>query len=90
MLNTAVPIPEIRKEFGVTSRLATVNATKIAREMLGRPITNTTMIGALIKATGLVKLESLIGPLEHRFGKEGAKKNIEAMKKAYEETQIDG
>jgi pyruvate ferredoxin oxidoreductase gamma subunit len=68
-------------------RLATVDAMSIAKEILGLPIVNTTMLGAMIKATGIVTLESLEGPLNERFGKVAAK-NIEAMKKAYDETVV--
>ena len=49
--------------------VATVDATRIAREMLGVPIINTTMLGALIKATGVVDMKSLMEPLENRFGR---------------------
>ena len=66
-----------------------VDAMKIARESIGRPITNTTMIGALLKVSGLVELDDMIGPLEHRFGKI-AEKNVIAMKRAYEETIVEG
>ena len=45
------------------------------------------MIGTLLKATGIVKLESLLEPLKHRFGRL-AEKNINAMKRAYEETSL--
>jgi pyruvate ferredoxin oxidoreductase gamma subunit len=68
-------------------RIATVDAMSIAREVLGLPIVNTTMLGALIKATEIVKLESLEEPLNERFGKIAAK-NIEAMRRAYEETVV--
>ena len=36
----------------MTHDLATCNATQIAREELGLPITNTTMLGALLKGPG--------------------------------------
>jgi pyruvate ferredoxin oxidoreductase gamma subunit len=45
------------------------------------------MIGALLKATGLVKMESMIKPLEDRFGRL-AERNINSMKKAYQDAQI--
>lgn len=69
------------------SKMATVDAMGIARAVLGLPIVNTTMIGALVKATGIVKLESLEAPMKERFGKVAAK-NIAAMRKAYEETVV--
>ncbi len=87
IVNTKKSLQAIESEFKVKQKLATIDATKIARELLGVPIVNTTMVGALIKATGVVKLESLIEPLQHRFG-HLAERNINAMKKAYEETLV--
>ncbi|MFC1860516.1 pyruvate ferredoxin oxidoreductase subunit gamma [Chloroflexota bacterium] len=87
VINTKESFKAIKSEFKVKQQLATIDATKIAQELLGVPIVNTTMIGALIKATDVVKLESLIEPLEHRFDRL-AERNINAMKKAYEETLV--
>ncbi len=87
VINTRKSFQEIESEFKITQKLATIDATKIAREELGIPIVNTSMVGALIRATGVVKLESLIEPLQHRFGRL-AERNINAMKKAYEETLV--
>lgn len=69
------------------AKVATVDAMGIARAVLGLPIVNTTMIGALVKATGVVELASLEEPMQERFGKVAAK-NVAAMKKAYEETEV--
>ena len=85
VVNTPREPADIRREFGVTGSLATVDATRIARELLGVPIVNTAMIGALLKAAGIVKLESLIEPLKERFGRL-AERNINAMQRAYEVT----
>jgi len=65
-----------------------VDANKIAREVLGVPIVNTTMTGALLRATGVVKVESLEAPLKERFGPL-AVKNFNALKVAYEATVIE-
>jgi len=89
VLNTPKAAEEIIKEFSFKWTLATVDATSIAREMLGVPIVNTTMIGALLKAAGVIKLESLLEPLKHRFGRL-AEKNINAMQRAYEGTTVRG
>ncbi len=83
VVNTPRESADIRREFGVRGSLATVDATMIARELLGVPIVNTAMIGALLKAAGVVKLESLIEPLKERFGRL-AERNINAMQQAYE------
>ena len=87
VINTKKSFQDIESEFKVKQKLATIDASKIAREILGVPIVNTSMVGALIKATGVVKLESLIEPLQHRFGRL-AERNINAMKKAYDETLV--
>ena len=87
VVNTRKSAEEIRTEFGIKWRLATIDATKIAQELLGVPITNTTMIGALIKATDVVDLESLVAPVNKRF-RRLADRNINAMKRAYEETEV--
>ena len=87
VVNTKKQAEQIRKEFNINWRLATIDATSIARETLGVPITNTTMVGSLLRATEIVKLESLLEPLRNRFGRL-AERNISAMKRAYEETLI--
>jgi pyruvate ferredoxin oxidoreductase gamma subunit len=75
--------PEMRENY----RIAIIDANLVAREALGMTIVNTTMLGALVKASPVIKLESLGEPLKHRFGK-GAEKNMNAMKRAYDETQV--
>ena len=87
IINTGRPLQDVESEFGNKWRLVVVDATRIARELLGIPIVNTTMLGALLRATGVVKLESLFEPLRQRFGRL-AERNIDAMKKAFEETVV--
>jgi len=77
----------IRSKLKIKQKVATVNATKIATEVLGLPITNTTMLGSLIRASELIDKESLIEPLRKRFGRI-ADKNISAYQRAYEETEV--
>ena len=88
IINTVKTVAQIRQEFNLNVRLATVPATKIALEQLGVPITNTTMIGAVLKATEALKMESLMEPINRRFGRL-AEKNISALKRAYAETIIE-
>lgn len=78
---------ELRKELGIQCKIGAVNANKIAVEELGLPITNTTMLGSLLKARELVAVDALIEPLNHRFGRI-AEKNLKALKRAYSETEI--
>jgi pyruvate ferredoxin oxidoreductase gamma subunit len=87
IINTSKSFKEIAANFKTKCKMAKVDATAIAREILGVPITNTTMVGALIKATGVVELESVVEPLKNRFGRI-ADRNINAMRKAYEDTEV--
>lgn len=87
IINTAKPIQEVESQFGTKWHLSTLDATTIAREVLGVPIVNTAMIGALLKVTNVVKLESLLEPLQYHFPRL-AERNMNAIKRAYEETLI--
>jgi pyruvate ferredoxin oxidoreductase gamma subunit len=88
VLNTPKTPAEVRQEYGFKHTLALVDANKVAREVLGVPIVNTTMMGALIRATGVMQLESLEQPLKERFGPL-AVKNFNALKAAFEQTVIE-
>ena len=85
--NTKYSGEELREELGIKHAIATVNATKIAREEIGLPITNTAMLGSILKARDIVPFNSLIRPLKKRFGRI-AEKNIKVFTRAYEETQL--
>jgi pyruvate ferredoxin oxidoreductase gamma subunit len=87
VLNTTKSAEEVREGSGIKSKLALVDASRIAMETMGVPITNTTLLGAMLKATDLLPLSSLEGPLEDRFGRI-AGKNIQAFQRAYEETVV--
>ena len=88
LVTTSKESPEKVKELlKIKNRLAVVDAIKIAMEILGVPITNTTMLGSLVKASELVKKESFILPLKERFGRI-AEKNISAFERAYQETVL--
>jgi len=87
IVNTKKSLEDMAAEFGNEWRIAVVDATSIAREVLGVNIVNTTMLGALLKAMGVVKIESLSEPLETRFGRL-AERNVNAMKRAFEETRV--
>ena len=69
VLNTTKSAEEIRERSGITAKLALVDASRIAMETMGIPITNTTLLGAMLKATDLLPLSALEGPLEERFGR---------------------
>jgi len=87
VINTRRSLEDIAAVFDSKWGLAVVNATAVALETIKLNIVSTTMIGALLKATGVVKLESLNKPLEDRFGRL-AERNADAVKKAYDETRV--
>lgn len=65
----------------------TVDATTLAINVLGRPITNTAMLGSVVKATGVVKLDSILQVVKERFDGKISELNAELVKKAYEEVK---
>jgi len=65
----------------------TVDATTLAINVLGRPITNTAMLGSVVKATGVVKLDSMLQVVKERFDGKISELNAELVKKAYEEVK---
>jgi len=68
--------------------LAVVDATEIALEEVGRPITNTVMLGALVKATGWVKLESILETFKQYFKQSLLESNIKCARRGMEETKV--
>jgi pyruvate ferredoxin oxidoreductase gamma subunit len=68
--------------------IATIDATRIALEILGRNITNTIILGALIRVSHLFTLEQLSEAIKSRFKGDLAAKNIKAIKQAIDETCI--
>ena len=89
IVNTHKTPAEIRKELNFSGTVATVDGSGIARKEMGVPIANTTMIGALLKATQIMELDAMKEAVEHRFGRI-AQKNLAAMKRAYDEIKIEG
>jgi 2-oxoacid:acceptor oxidoreductase gamma subunit (pyruvate/2-ketoisovalerate family) len=87
IVNTSRKAADVMKILNYTGAMATVDATGIAWKELGVPITNTTMLGALIKVTGVVALDALKEPVDHRFGRI-ASKNMAALQRAYDEVKI--
>ncbi|UCC32864.1 MAG: 2-oxoacid:acceptor oxidoreductase family protein [Candidatus Bathyarchaeota archaeon] len=88
IINTQLPPAKIRQKLDLIERTVwTVPATDIAVRILGRPITNTAMLGAVARATGIVDLKSLERVIKERFPAGIAEKNIGVMKVAYNEAR---
>jgi len=76
---------------GRSENVYAVNATKIAVEEIGRPMTNTAMLGALVKVTNVVNIDTIIDEMRTKMGgklsKDMVEKNLKAIRRAYEEVQ---
>jgi 2-oxoacid:acceptor oxidoreductase gamma subunit (pyruvate/2-ketoisovalerate family) len=69
-------------------RIGTVDATGIALELnllvAGLPVVNTSILGAFAKATGEVKLASVLKAIKETWSGSAGDKNAEAAQLAYE------
>jgi 2-oxoacid:acceptor oxidoreductase gamma subunit (pyruvate/2-ketoisovalerate family)/2-oxoacid:acceptor oxidoreductase delta subunit (pyruvate/2-ketoisovalerate family) len=90
IVNTARKPEEV--DVGIDVKLATVDATTVALEVLKQPATNSAILGAIAKATGLVKIESVEKGIMQVFGDRlGAKVgelNGKAARVAYDRTIV--
>lgn len=66
-------------------RTISIDATKIALDIFGRPIVNTTILGAFVKATNILSLKAVEEAIKERFTRELVEKNIKAIRRAYNE-----
>ncbi|PJA26430.1 MAG: pyruvate ferredoxin oxidoreductase [candidate division Zixibacteria bacterium CG_4_9_14_3_um_filter_46_8] len=71
-------------DLDTKAKVVTVPATRIAREVIGRPIQNTTLVGALAGATGLISVEAIKNSVKNRFPGAIGEKNAEAVQVAYD------
>lgn len=90
IVNTNQPVSELRKKLKNTDvKVMTVDATGISTAALGRPMPNTPIIGAIVKATGVLTLDTVLAYIKHSFGEKFSAKitegNLTAIKKGYEE-----
>lgn len=84
---------ELRDILGLkTGKVVTVNASHISREILGRVVVNTPMLGALCRVFDQVKMETMLEAVRAQFGEklraEVIEKNLSSLKKAHEEAQV--
>ncbi len=92
IVNTGKCPKDIRKALGVQKyRIYTVDATKISLEELGRPIPNTPMIGALIRATEILQLDVILEDIREKFSRKFSdnivEANINCVKRGYTEVE---
>jgi pyruvate ferredoxin oxidoreductase gamma subunit len=92
LVNSPLPPAEMRAKLGLAGRpvqVWTVDATRIGMETLRRDIPSTIMLGAVIRAADLVKLETLTHLVEEKLGEKLQRHVVEAnlngLKRAHTE-----
>jgi pyruvate ferredoxin oxidoreductase gamma subunit len=85
IINSTHTPSELISEYDFQCKVVTVDADHIAMKEFGRRITNTPMLGAFSRVSGLIQLESLNQAISALFGKSPlTEKNINAIKQAYD------
>lgn len=92
VVNTTLSAPELRIQMGVKGRdIYTIDATGIALKNLGKAIPNTPMIGALVKATGMLDIngvtEDFRKKFANKFREDIVEGNVNAILEAYQEVK---
>ena len=94
IINTPDSPAEVREKLGLKGgQVATLNATGIAMDTLKRDIPSTLMLGAVVKVTDLVSLDSVVRRAKELLGEklrpEVVEANVVALKRAYEEVKTE-
>ena len=85
IVNTKEDPMEIRKLLkSDAGKVWTVEASEISLKILGISITNTAMLGAVARVTGIVSLETVEKMINERFRADVAAKNFAIVKEAYQ------
>ncbi len=94
LMNTPEDPKQVKARLGLkTQKVYTVDASTIARECIGREIPNTPMLGALVRATKIIELETLLKFVRERLlekfrdKKEVIEGNLKSIERAYNETK---
>lgn len=76
-------------DLKTNAKVMTVNATKVALDIIGRPIVNAVLLGAFAGATGEIKPDSIVRAVKERFPGKIGDKNAEALIEAYNQIRGD-
>ena len=90
IINSTEEPAKVRNDLKIKiGKVWTVPATEIALRILGAPITNTALLGAVAKATNVVTLEGIEKTVKGRFKPDLAEKNFAVIKEAYTEAKAE-
>ena len=88
VINTRETPAQLAKQLNFSRQgLWAVSATDMAVKILGRPITNTAMLGAVARAAEITDLKSIKEAVKGRFPLKIAERNIEIVERAYKEVK---
>jgi 2-oxoacid:acceptor oxidoreductase gamma subunit (pyruvate/2-ketoisovalerate family) len=88
IINSSEDPAVLKRSLNVThGKVWTIPATEIALKILDAPMTNTALLGAVAKVTGIVSLEGIEKTLSRRFRPDLAEKNFAVVKEAYDEVR---
>ena len=82
IVNSEKSADEVGLDAGIDVR--TIDATGIALDIIGRPIVNTTLLGAFAGATGEISIDSIKQSVLARFPGKIGEVNVQAAEKAYQ------
>lgn len=89
VLNTSNEPKDIRKKYSFKSgKVVTVDASKIAMEVLGRPFYNMPTMAAAVSATGVVRVDTVIKEVLARYPGKVGDLNKVAIERAVKEARI--
>ena len=90
IVNSADSPTMVRESLRVEKgKVWTVPATEIALKVLGSPITNTAMLGAVARATAVVSMAGIEKTVKERFRAELGERNFAVIRQAYEEVKSE-
>ena len=95
LINPEKSPADVKKLFNTIGafKVFTVDASTISKETIGREIPNTPMLGALIKATGILDFKAMIEDMRKKLEKKFKSKpeviegNLKAIERAYGEVK---
>ena len=95
IVNTEKSVADIKNDLGIAGNIKVfaVDASTISKETIGRDIPNTPMLGALIKATGILDFNEMMDDIRKKLEKKFKSKpevvagNVKAIERAYKEVR---
>lgn len=92
IINSKKPASDFKKKLKFAGKIYTIDASLIALKLINRDSPNTTLLGSLVKATGVVKLESVKKAVRDGFlkklGKSATEHNVQCVEQGYGKLEV--